>query len=278
MPEFNVGGLISAEIAAPIGRITASAISRIGCGMGAGAMRIFGRYAIVYVIEGCGTYHDGRGYTRNVTAGDCIFIFPDVPHTYGPEPGITWAQLYIVFEGPVFDLWRSSLLLDPARPVARIEPVDEWYRRIEETIAPPRETSPATVVARFLTLLTEIIQAGDEKTRVADRDAWFGAAQRALGTELGRPISMHQVAEAAGMPYETFRKRFAKRTGVSPARYRSELRIDTARELLTRTDLPIKQIASFLGFSNEFNFSRHFHKIAGSSPGAYRRLPDAGEE
>jgi transcriptional regulator GlxA family with amidase domain len=47
-------------------------------------------------------------------------------------------------------------------------------------------------------------------------------------------------------------------------------RIAAARHLLSDTDLPIKQIAARLGYSNVYFFSRQFTAMAGVSPGIYR--------
>ena len=270
MPELDITTLLRREIAAPIGRIAAAAILSGGRGVGRRGLRVFGLYALVLLLDGSGAYRDSTGPPRPLSAGDCVLVFPDVPHGYGPGRGEKWSELYVVFDGPVFDLWRSAGVLDPRSPIVRAEPLEDWRRRIEDLLA--QGIDPAAKVAGFAALLAEIAQPSrDLNGPSEERIDWFEAACRTLETELGSALPLRAAAQAAGLSYEVFRKRFAARAGVSPARYRAERRIAAAREILAHTDLPVKQIAAHLGFSNEFNFSRRFREIAGVSPRAYRR-------
>ncbi|NEE27521.1 helix-turn-helix domain-containing protein, partial [Streptomyces sp. SID7982] len=49
-------------------------------------------------------------------------------------------------------------------------------------------------------------------------------------------------------------------------------RIDAARSLLERTDLPVEAVAARVGLSSAVNLRRRFHSAVGTTPGAYRRL------
>jgi len=50
-----------------------------------------------------------------------------------------------------------------------------------------------------------------------------------------------------------------------------ETRFNVARELLRDTDEPIGDIAGFIGFSDQANFSRLFHRVGGLSPRDFRK-------
>ncbi len=50
-----------------------------------------------------------------------------------------------------------------------------------------------------------------------------------------------------------------------------DTRMERARNLLRSTEMPIKMIASVVGFSNEFYFSRIFTRECGIPPGEYRK-------
>jgi AraC-like DNA-binding protein len=67
-----------------------------------------------------------------------------------------------------------------------------------------------------------------------------------------------------------FTKLFAQYTGMPPARYIQQRRIQLARELLLSGREPLRRIAEQLGFVDEFHFSRVFKKIAGMPPTQYR--------
>lgn len=52
--------------------------------------------------------------------------------------------------------------------------------------------------------------------------------------------------------------------------YRNRLRVEKAKELLEREDMPITQIAERVGFPNIHYFYRVFRKITGKTPKAFR--------
>ena len=70
--------------------------------------------------------------------------------------------------------------------------------------------------------------------------------------------------------YSNFRKLFKEFTGVSPSLYQQELRLQRAKELLTTTDLSIKQIAYQLRFESPDYFSSKFRAKTGMKPSQYR--------
>lgn len=55
----------------------------------------------------------------------------------------------------------------------------------------------------------------------------------------------------------------------------SRLRMEIARERVTETNLPLGAIADSVGYTNQFNFSRAFHKHFGKTPSEIRKLASA---
>jgi len=68
----------------------------------------------------------------------------------------------------------------------------------------------------------------------------------------------------------TLKKNFKADTGISLNHYITNAVMQSAREMLTITDLKIKEIAFALGYTDEFYFSRCFRKNTGISPREYR--------
>jgi AraC-like DNA-binding protein len=61
-----------------------------------------------------------------------------------------------------------------------------------------------------------------------------------------------------------------KEEGASLQQLKDEVRLERARDLLYRTDRPVKQVASAVGFRNEKSFARAFRQWVGVSPGEFR--------
>lgn len=236
-------------------------------------MRVFGNYALVYLITGEGTYSDARGLTQEVTAGDAIIVFPEIAHRYGPGRGQTWNEIYAVFKGPLFDLWRERGILDDRRPVIHADPQRDWLGLLEEVLGaePPHATTPMHQLLQFTDVFTALVQSATSGGKDHKEDHWLRYAKELLNANLEHEVTAATVARQVGLSHENFRKRFAKETGMAPAHYRTQQRIAAARELLLRPNFTLRAIADSLGFSDEFHFSRRFKEITGQTPREFRK-------
>jgi len=92
-----------------------------------------------------------------------------------------------------------------------------------------------------------------------------------VSTHLSEPIMLDDLAERIGLGKEQFRSLFQQTHGTSPMKYVQLLRMQRAKELLTLTVCPIKDISVQVGFENQHHFSNAFRKYTGISPLEYRR-------
>ena len=100
----------------------------------------------------------------------------------------------------------------------------------------------------------------------APKESWLIEAAAALEAEHGEQLSA--IAKTLGFSYETFRKKFKSRYGVSPHQYRQRYLMQKACTLLLNRRLSVKETAAALGFCDEFHFSRLFKKVTGRPPSA----------
>lgn len=73
------------------------------------------------------------------------------------------------------------------------------------------------------------------------------------------------------MSRSAFGHYFPERTGLSPARFMTEVRMQAAARLLVATTFPLSRIAEESGFANANHFGKVFRRFRQQSAGAYRR-------
>ena len=87
---------------------------------------------------------------------------------------------------------------------------------------------------------------------------------------LREDLTLDRISEALTMSPGHFAHVFKQTTGLAPHHYVVERRIDRAKELLRKTDLPIAEIAHRVGFRNQSHFSFAFRRAAGMTPREFR--------
>jgi AraC-like DNA-binding protein len=251
------------DTGSPLGRVTLAGFLKNHTGPGPN-MRVLGSYALMYLLRGPGLYRDARGVRSELVTGDLLLVFPNIAHTYGPPPGETWDEFYIVFSGPAFDLWRKKNLLDTSALVHHLEPVDYWLRRLDDAVE--RGTDSLQRVCALQHALADALA-----QPVGGGEATFLAKAKSL-LEADVETALPVIARQVGLSYETFRKQFTRLAGLPPAQYRATQRILKACDLLVTGSMPIKDVATELGFCDEFHFSKRFKQITGLTPSQYRRV------
>jgi len=253
--------------------VVAGTLQKVGAD-GNAVERVLGSYALVAVTRGGGRYGDAQGQSSVVVAGDVLVLFPEIAHTYGPQAGGSWAESYVVFEGPVFDLWRQCRLLDPAKPVRRAPPTTAWRQQLQSLVVPSalgRRRAGIAEVCLIQQLLAGLVDHHGQ-AEPADADAgWLERARLLLDEDERRERALDDIAAELSLSYDGFRKKFRALAGVSPGRYRALASVDRACELMVTSQMTDRQIAAHLGYTDEFHFSHRFSALVGRSPRAFRR-------
>jgi AraC-like DNA-binding protein len=86
----------------------------------------------------------------------------------------------------------------------------------------------------------------------------------------GDVYSIDGLAGAVGMSRSAFIKKFAECFGRSPMEFVAAVRLEAAARLLLTSALPVKAVASMVGFASRSHFSRAFRARYGIHPSSYR--------
>ena len=90
--------------------------------------------------------------------------------------------------------------------------------------------------------------------------------------EAGAPMpDMAELAALCGISARHLHRQFLALTGKTVSAYIETYRIEQAKLLLARTDVPLKQVAEQAGFAHGNSFARAFRRATGLSPRQFRQ-------
>lgn len=113
----------------------------------------------------------------------------------------------------------------------------------------------------------------DDRTRAAR------AMEAYLRAHLAAPVSLEDIARAAGLSRFGALRAFAACYHITPMRYLASLRVEAARDLLA-AGVPCSEAAARTGFADQAHLTRTFRDRLGLTPAAYQRTvaPDTAKE
>jgi len=87
-----------------------------------------------------------------------------------------------------------------------------------------------------------------------------------IEANLDQDLALPQLAQLAGLGLSHFKTLFRRAAGLPLHQYVIRRRVERARELLIRGDLPISQVALEVGFAHQSHMARHFRRLLGVAP------------
>lgn len=93
-----------------------------------------------------------------------------------------------------------------------------------------------------------------------------------INSNLENDISLNDLAEVAGLSAFHFSRAFRKSTGKTPQQYVMQQRLERAKMLLARPDLPIVEVSLRSGFKNQSHFTSWFRRYTNFTPKLWRDL------
>jgi AraC family transcriptional regulator len=95
--------------------------------------------------------------------------------------------------------------------------------------------------------------------------------QEYVGTHLEECISLADLAKAAGLSRMHFAAQFRAATGCSPHGYVLQRRIESAKDMLSTTNMPLAEVALAVGFYAQAHFSTVFKRLTDETPARWRK-------
>jgi len=249
-------------------------------------------YDLWFVWKGRGTMTTSAG-EHALAPGVCLWMRPGHRYEAEQDPELRLGVNYIHFSARKRQVpngkdelkWGGeNLPISAFKPpfevvvTRQIEFVDMLMRRIILLAGEPQ--AEAANDALLTALLAELyreyengptaIGAAISGTELHHYEVAMRSAAR-IRESPAEVLGVAQLASEAGYSADHFSRIFLSVTGLRPQDYLIKARIDRARQLLAESDLTIGEVATRVGFSDIFYFSRLFRQRTGQPPSAFRR-------
>jgi len=224
-----------------------------------------------YLIFSLGGDMVGRvdGNPVRIGEGEIICISPGTPYLFGSLlPMKEWTHYFwIHFTG--YDAERTVRRsgLEPNRVYQGCR-YDEIYPFYESLFAEFR-THGEDFEYNAALLLRSIFYTISTSRRSSGKGR-LDKSIRYIHTHLRYDLSVEQLAAMDYLGVSRYRELFTAETGVSPTEYIARLRIERAKDLLSRTDMNISDVAESVGYVTRHYFQSVFKRRVGMTPGRWR--------
>lgn len=203
--------------------------------------------------------------THLVTAGGVVLLNPEVVHTGRPVGTDGWA--YRAFYLDVAVVAEATGIASPwfTEPVVYDAAAATALHQAHLAAQSGDRLASATLLAVALSGLSYGRRRTPEAGNRAVRDA-----REILHERLVDPPSLVELAAEVGTGQYSLLRAFRTAHGLPPHAYLNQLRVRRARALLDAGE-QVAQAAVTVGFVDQSHLTRHFRRIVGVAPGAYRR-------
>jgi len=238
--------------------------------------RILHEYQLVYITKGEGTFQSDSVDQIRVKSGTLLLLFPGQWHTYTPKRDSGWDTYWIGFSGYFSDNLLQSGFTSLKSPVHEIGFNEQIVNLLEQAIDLVKQEKPAFqqiasgITIHMLGLIYYIIKNNyfkDKEIFAKIERARMIMREHALGE-----ACLEDIAKGLNMSYSWFRKMFKQYTGLSPAQYLLQIKLQKAKALLVSSTISVKEIAYMLDFESPNYFNSFFKEKTGNSPLEFRKI------
>ena len=236
--------------------------------------RILDEYQFLYVSRGEGYFTSKNCKKTKIHAGNLFFLFPNEWHNFMPNKKTGWDEHWIGFKGENIDKLCENGFFSKSEPIFNIgynnEILDLHNHALEA--ANEQKSGFQQILAGIVNHMLGIIYSRNKQSFFDEQKLTtkINEAKKIMRENFQSNISPVEIADKLCMSYSHFRKIFKEYTGYAPKQYVVELKINKSKELLTTTNMYLKEISYTSGFENVEYFCNLFKKNAGMSPSVYR--------
>lgn len=201
--------------------------------------------------------------------GACYVLFPGDTVTHLSDPEVPRGGIYCIVDAPQLALQFKEAGISSDAPFiapSLFPQVEGWIEKMLEDFQRRDAGMPMRQASNIYGLIGALLQ---DKPAARSGDA-IAKAIGMMDAHYPDLLNIEALAQSVGLERTYFSSLFKEKTGYSPYRYLTMLRIQKACLLLKNTELSVTEVAEIVGLDSR-NFSRLFKKETGRTPLNYKK-------
>lgn len=254
-----------------------------------GSYHFHPEFELTYIQSGEGQRYIGS-HSERFSAGDLVFIGPDLPHCWISDENTTNAEAIAIviqfkvdfFGKEFFNFPEMKMIKDLLNTADSGVEIGFNYRKIViEKMKSMELETPIQRIQSLIYILDVISQATDNKLidisfspkkyNYLDNTRFQNVFSYII-SNFTKQIDLAEIASIANMSKTSFCRYFKQITNKTFIEIVFEFRFEKACFLLKNSNLSVQQICFESGFNDIPYFNKMFKKKHGITPGNYRRL------
>lgn len=224
--------------------------------------------SIEYITAGGGYLENNGGAAEYVGVNDIFILAKHSSHSYYPDRNDPWEKIFFVVDGFLMESIMHSCNIADGGVIHAAGDLKHFFL---EFLAMSQNRQ---VCHKQAALLFHEFANGCEELR--SRSGSRSAApqeklRQVLEQNFAEPLLLKEYARQNNFSCEHLIRLFRNQYKITPQAYRLQRRMEEACRLLGCSELSVKELASMLGFSDQYSFSNSFKKHCGISPSVYRK-------
>lgn len=231
-------------------------------------------YMLHFILKGQGHYYlNNKHYKLN--ENQCFLTEPETVTLYKAEPTNPWTYTWICFNGDYVPHLLKQTNLNTDNPIINLSCNQTIYEIIKEMLSyhqltPANECYLQSKLYLIFAKLHEALQSVYNKVEL-NNNFYVTKAIEYIEKNTFTNLSVNDIARYLNISRSHLYALFKQELNTSPQQFLTNAKIANARELLSKTKIPIYSVALSCGYKNAFAFSRAFKQVTNISPREYRQ-------
>ncbi len=218
-------------------------------------------YSLVYVVQGQGTYIDEHQKSHLLKSGSLFQRRPERKHSTITNPACPWKEYYIDFNKEFYEHLFAIGLIEKDIAVYQVtsdRSISADFENLIEQLNQSIASRLPDIVLNFLSVFRNLINQSNISKSNEDLNDMIERSCIEFNRFFDKRIDLKEYCNTNGWGYESFRKAFKNKIGISPGKYIIRRRMDQACRILRSTNLRISEISEILGYKSQYEFSNQF--------------------